>query len=215
VKDLQAGTIDGRPVGFDCRGEMLRQNNTVCQLGTYQGGYRCCEGGMVLLDADQAQPEGVDEYYLKVRFWYEPYHEQQQEQQEQQQEEEEKGELGVVRASHAHLFRLYLQTEQQAVRVRVGACVGENGWGAGARAKSGGDLFFCESTHRGRSLLTQHAMTEPQGEYDVPPCNNNTTRPEDCVHVLTRCVCVGVHGFGMYQVVMDASYTNGGGHPSI
>lgn len=115
VKDAQARTIDGRPVSFDCRGEVLRQNNSVCSLSTYQGGYRCCEGGMVLLDADQEQPEGTDEYYLKVRFWFEEYHEEEQEEASSAEEEDE-GALGVVRASHAHLFRLYLQTEQQAVR---------------------------------------------------------------------------------------------------
>lgn len=118
MKDLQAHTIDGRPVSFDCRGEILRQNNSVCSLATYQGGYRCCEGGMVLLDADQEQPEGVDEYYLKIRFWYEPYREEEAADQEAgggDTAEDGDGELGVVRASHAHLFRLYLQTEQQAV----------------------------------------------------------------------------------------------------
>ncbi len=46
-------------MSFDCRGEILRQNNSVCALGTYQGGYRCCEGGMVLLDADQVRATGV------------------------------------------------------------------------------------------------------------------------------------------------------------
>ncbi len=60
----------------------------------------------------QAQPEGVDEYYVKVRFWYQPYHE---EEAQQEHEEEQEEALGAVRASHAHLFRLYLQTEQQAV----------------------------------------------------------------------------------------------------
>ena len=120
VKDAQAQTIDGRPVSFDCRGEVLRQNNSVCSLATYQGGYRCCEGGMVLLDADQLQAKRTDEYYLKVRFWFEEYHE--EEEQEGQDGapgasgSDEDGSVGVVHASHAHLFRLYLQTEQQAVR---------------------------------------------------------------------------------------------------
>lgn len=119
MKDAQAHTIDGQPVSFDCRGEVLRQNNSVCSLATYQGGYRCCEGGMVLLDAEQEQPEGVDEYYLKVRFWFEEYREEDSEVATAASGsvvEEDEGALDVVRASHAHLFRLYLQTEQQAVR---------------------------------------------------------------------------------------------------
>lgn len=118
VKDAQAQTIDGRPVSFDCRGEVLRQNNSVCSFAAYQGGYRCCEGGMVLLDADQEQPEEIDEYYLKVQFWFDEYREEEEEAAAAgaSVQEDEEGALGVVRASHAHLFRLYLQTEQQAVR---------------------------------------------------------------------------------------------------
>ena len=38
MKDHAAQTIDGRPVSFDCRGEVLRQNNSVCSLATYQAG---------------------------------------------------------------------------------------------------------------------------------------------------------------------------------
>mmetsp|Transcript_28369 Transcript_28369/g.58910 ORF Transcript_28369/g.58910 Transcript_28369/m.58910 type:complete len:474 (+) Transcript_28369:32-1453(+) len=66
------GTIDGmRPLPFDCSEELLREHNTACSLETYQGGYRCCEHGVFLLDerpdpavpADMIQAKFTFEYY--------------------------------------------------------------------------------------------------------------------------------------------------------
>lgn len=105
VIDKAANKIDGVDVSFNCKGEVLKQNNSVCAIETYKGGYRCCEGGMVLLDKDQVQPDAEDTYYLKVRFFYEPY-----------EEAPVPGQEDAVMASHAHLFRYYIQTEQFAVR---------------------------------------------------------------------------------------------------
>jgi hypothetical protein len=72
-------TIDGKQVGFGCdfQGEgtgvglamMKHQNNTACQMKTLHGGSKCCENGMVLLDADQEQPEEVSTFYYKQRFY--------------------------------------------------------------------------------------------------------------------------------------------------
>ncbi|TFJ80839.1 hypothetical protein NSK_007839 [Nannochloropsis salina CCMP1776] len=203
--DLRANLVDGKPpYPIHCQGEVLAQSNPVCSLATYQGGLRCCEPGMVLLDREQRQPVEEDTYLLKARFWYEEYREEGAGQGRGDVVEgivgkgprmfqeggravvsgHEKGKVTVgrgvkgeppqgretddrvqgvprlaavkdsktpvdetyedpgpsppIRASHAHLFKVYLQTEQWA------------------------------------------------GEYDVPPCDPRTTLDSSqCVHVLT------------------------------
>lgn len=47
--------------------------NPTCLLKSYVGGLRCCKGGTVLLDSDQAGTynDTVDAYQLKYRYYYE------------------------------------------------------------------------------------------------------------------------------------------------
>jgi hypothetical protein len=71
--NVENNTIDGVPQTWKCAGEIEKQNNTACSIATYTGGLRCCEHGVVLLDKDQEQPDGVDQFNLKVRIWFEKY----------------------------------------------------------------------------------------------------------------------------------------------
>lgn len=101
-------TIDGRKVDFGCdfAGQgtgvglaMLRhQNNTACHMQTLHGGSKCCENGMVLLDADQAQPEEVSTFYYKQRFYFDDAQ------------------------GYTNLFRIYWQAELKNNEYDVPAC---------------------------------------------------------------------------------------------
>ncbi len=52
------------------------------------------------------------------------------------------------------------------------------------------------SERRPNRIVVNRCHPIEQGEYDVPPCNPNTTRAEDCVHVLTRSVSPSVRPVG-------------------
>jgi len=77
--NVWAGTIDGRrpdpPIG--CSKEFAATGNPSCHLSTYQGGWRCCENHMFLIDTDkeckdpQCSEKPVDEVYMKFTFYYE------------------------------------------------------------------------------------------------------------------------------------------------
>jgi len=77
--NVSAGTIDGRlpdpPIG--CSPEFAATGNPSCHLATYQGGWRCCEHHMFLIDTDKEcqQPDcaekPVDEVFMKFTFYYE------------------------------------------------------------------------------------------------------------------------------------------------
>lgn len=102
-------TIDGHGVSFGCdfKGEgtgvglpmMKWQNNTACQMATLHGGSKCCENGMVLIDADQPQPEEVSTFYYKQRFYFDD------------------GSRG-----YANLFRVYWQAELKNNEYDVPVC---------------------------------------------------------------------------------------------
>jgi len=71
--DLENNTIDGNPpeIAFNCRNEIAAQRNPSCSLATYRGGLRCCSHRMTLLDEDQPDAPGEDEFFFKMRFWFE------------------------------------------------------------------------------------------------------------------------------------------------
>jgi len=79
--DGQIGTINGIRFQKDClsepRGDLIAQKNPSCFIETYQGGQSCCHHKWVLLDKDQQQPEHEMTYYLKFRFWFQEYYNQQ------------------------------------------------------------------------------------------------------------------------------------------
>mmetsp|Transcript_62448 Transcript_62448/g.140797 ORF Transcript_62448/g.140797 Transcript_62448/m.140797 type:complete len:580 (-) Transcript_62448:130-1869(-) len=109
VMNVANQTIDGRKVGFGCDFDgagtgvglpmMKWQNNTACRLETLHGGSKCCENGMVLLDADQRQPEKVSTFYYKQRFFFED-----------------------ASKDHTNLFRVYWQAELKNNEYDVPTC---------------------------------------------------------------------------------------------
>merc|ERR550532_3658216 len=76
--DVAAGTIDGRrpdpPIG--CSAEFAATGNPSCHLSTYQGGWRCCEHGVFLIDTAKecstpdCSEKFQDEVYMKFTFYY-------------------------------------------------------------------------------------------------------------------------------------------------
>ena len=77
-KDLNKSTINGRYFNPHCtadkeRSDLLANHNPTCSVATYVGGMECCKDEMVLLDADQLQPEHIDEIYFKWRFYHEAF----------------------------------------------------------------------------------------------------------------------------------------------
>merc|ERR1719150_2794696 len=76
--NVSAGTIDGRaadpPIG--CSPEFAATGNPSCHLSTYQGGWRCCEHGVFLIDTAKecstpdCSEEFQDEVYMKFTFYY-------------------------------------------------------------------------------------------------------------------------------------------------
>jgi len=77
--NVSAGTIDGRAADppIHCSPEFAATGNPSCHLATYQGGWRCCEHGMFLIDTDkecrdpECSEEAVDEVRMKFTFHYE------------------------------------------------------------------------------------------------------------------------------------------------
>jgi len=76
--DLEAGTIDGaRPYPpFACDAAFLAEGNPACKLSTYEGGWRCCEDGVFVIDTRECTMTGcaerpLDTIYLKATFRYE------------------------------------------------------------------------------------------------------------------------------------------------
>ena len=61
VKNVSAGTINGRPFRPNCTrdahtSDLYAKGNPTCDVSTYVGGMECCKDGDVLLDADARQP---------------------------------------------------------------------------------------------------------------------------------------------------------------
>jgi len=85
------GEINGQGFGYNCApfpsGVLAEQNNPSCNVTTYTGGLHCCSHGSILLDADQTIPDGIDTFYIKMRFYFEEFN------------------------NHKQMFRLYHQTE--------------------------------------------------------------------------------------------------------
>merc|ERR1719167_222303 len=104
------GSINGIPFNKSCRdepyGDLVQQNNPTCWVETYVGGQECCHHGTILLDSDQKQPDGLLDYQLKFRFYFQPYT-----------EATEKSP-----ASHTNLLRMYYQTEAWSSEYDVPKC---------------------------------------------------------------------------------------------
>merc|ERR1711964_573670 len=45
--------------------------NPTCMLRSYKGGLRCCKKDSILLDRNQIQPEELDTYQVKFRYYFE------------------------------------------------------------------------------------------------------------------------------------------------
>eukprot|EP01063_Lacrimia_lanifica_P020562 TRINITY_DN2785_c0_g1_i1.p1 TRINITY_DN2785_c0_g1~~TRINITY_DN2785_c0_g1_i1.p1 ORF type:complete len:709 (+),score=227.02 TRINITY_DN2785_c0_g1_i1:67-2193(+) len=103
----EQGKIDGQAFPMNCNPEpqsdLLQQHNPSCFPDTYRGGLQCCKHGNFLLDADQEVPPGVMEYYMKFKFYYQPYD----------------------ASYHQDLPRWYFQTENSHTEYDVPACTGE------------------------------------------------------------------------------------------
>lgn len=73
-----AGTIDGKepyPL-FGCSAAMLEAGNPSCGLETYEGGWRCCEHGVMLVDTSKClEPDCAEwpreEVFMRFDFTYE------------------------------------------------------------------------------------------------------------------------------------------------
>eukprot|EP01063_Lacrimia_lanifica_P024022 TRINITY_DN31_c0_g1_i1.p2 TRINITY_DN31_c0_g1~~TRINITY_DN31_c0_g1_i1.p2 ORF type:complete len:710 (+),score=265.41 TRINITY_DN31_c0_g1_i1:61-2190(+) len=100
-------TIDGQVYAGNCNPEpysdLLAQHNPSCYPDTYRGGLQCCKHQNFLLDADQEVPPGVMTYFMKFRFYYQPYDP----------------------AYHHDLPRWYWQTENNHGEYDVTACTVE------------------------------------------------------------------------------------------
>lgn len=68
--NLTNNTIDGcTPApAFQCNDHFKFARNPSCQLSTYQGGYRCCENGVVLEETPSTDPPAT--IYAKFSFKY-------------------------------------------------------------------------------------------------------------------------------------------------
>jgi len=214
VFDPQANVIDGKPpYPINCQGEVKAQNNTVCSFATYQGGLRCCEPGMVLLDAVQQQPEGEDTYVLKVRYWFQEYKEEEEEGGRKGGQEGREGAVEKVVGGGGRGPGKDVEGGKEAVVVEErkeggmavagGAGVGGGGGGregaAVSRVADGGkdeedkqDASKAPLSVRASHshLFKAYIQTEQwAGEYDIPPCDTHTTpNPFHCIHVLTSLI---------------------------
>jgi len=60
--NVENGTVDGwvpfPPFGT-CNAEFEEDENPSCELSTYQGGWRCCEEGVFLIDTDKTDTENL------------------------------------------------------------------------------------------------------------------------------------------------------------
>ena len=73
-----AGTIDGYRFNPGVcapfpAGELQTTHNAICNISEYGGGLFCCHDKSVLLDADQPQPEKIDTWRMKYRFYFEDF----------------------------------------------------------------------------------------------------------------------------------------------
>ncbi|QDZ24360.1 hypothetical protein HOP50_13g68980 [Chloropicon primus] len=73
--DLASGEIDGRPPvpPFSCNLKFDQEENPSCFMDIYEGGFRCCEHGVFVIDTDVYPPESLPEttFYFKFNFEYE------------------------------------------------------------------------------------------------------------------------------------------------
>jgi len=76
--DVAAGTIDGKPAHppIQCSKEFDATGNPSCHLSTYEGGWRCCEDGVFLIDTDkecqtpECTEKVTDTVYMRFTFYY-------------------------------------------------------------------------------------------------------------------------------------------------
>lgn len=78
--DPAAGTIDGHVPNpaFGCSPAMLASGNPSCNLTTYEGGWRCCSDGVMLVDTSKCVEKDCaewpkDEVYVKFTMQYEDH----------------------------------------------------------------------------------------------------------------------------------------------
>jgi len=73
--DLADDKIDGRPPvpPFSCNLKFDQEENPSCFMDIYEGGFRCCEHGVFVVDTDAFPPETLPEttFYFKFNFEYE------------------------------------------------------------------------------------------------------------------------------------------------
>lgn len=77
--DVANGTIDGRPADppIKCSKAFAATGNPSCHLSTYEGGWRCCEHGVFVIDTAKycrlpnCADERADKIYMKYTFYYE------------------------------------------------------------------------------------------------------------------------------------------------
>jgi len=73
----KSGTINGARFHSPCApyptSDLIKTNNSICDIRAYNGGLRCCTGGSLLLDVDQEVPAPTDSFFMKYRFYFEEY----------------------------------------------------------------------------------------------------------------------------------------------
>uniref|UniRef100_A0A7S3E400 Uncharacterized protein n=1 Tax=Chloropicon laureae TaxID=464258 RepID=A0A7S3E400_9CHLO len=74
VFDVGADKIDGKPPvpPFSCNLKFMQEENPSCELDWYEGGFRCCEHGVFVIDTDKHDPATLpeQEFYFKFIFDY-------------------------------------------------------------------------------------------------------------------------------------------------
>lgn len=72
--DIEDGHIDGRrPIPpFSCNTQLMLTKNPSCDINLYEGGFRCCEHGVFLIDTDKHSVDTLPEstFYFKFTFYY-------------------------------------------------------------------------------------------------------------------------------------------------
>jgi len=72
--DLKKILVDGRPPipPYSCNLKFEEEENPSCSIQTYQGGFRCCEHGVFVIDTDQYDIHQLPEttFYFKFTFEY-------------------------------------------------------------------------------------------------------------------------------------------------
>uniref|UniRef100_A0A0G4FW18 Uncharacterized protein n=1 Tax=Chromera velia CCMP2878 TaxID=1169474 RepID=A0A0G4FW18_9ALVE len=174
--DLEHQKIDGkdpRPP-FTCSKSMLEKGNTACRLETYEGGFRCCEHGVFLVDTDKTDvySSPAARFFFKFTFETERIKKSDEKKAAEAAEETAEGETHRLRGA---LVRAAEGEEEDTIPLRPVACCDVTG-----DLESFGNI-----------------------EYDVPQCPEGTPN-ERCLHVLSTVQYVDTwKSFGPYNVTAD------------